>query len=112
MRLATTRNGAFSPTSALGNWFQRPYKQQRRPQITHGHLYGGAGVKISGAGNRNRTYDLIITNDALYQLSYSGESRRFYGGVAVAGKRCVDMDRHRVLRARPSRHALTCGAIG
>jgi hypothetical protein len=32
--------------------------------------------------------------------------------VAVAGKRCVDMDRHRVLRARPSRHALTCGAIG
>ena len=25
-----------------------------------------------GAGNRNRTYDLIITNDALYQLSYSG----------------------------------------
>ena len=26
----------------------------------------------NGAGNRNRTYDLIITNDALYQLSYSG----------------------------------------
>ncbi len=25
-----------------------------------------------GAGNRNRTYDLIITSDALYQLSYSG----------------------------------------
>ena len=25
-----------------------------------------------GAGNRNRTYDLIITNDALYQLSYPG----------------------------------------
>ena len=27
---------------------------------------------LGGAGNRNRTYDLIITNDALYQLSYSG----------------------------------------
>ena len=25
-----------------------------------------------GAGNRNRTYDPIITNDVLYQLSYSG----------------------------------------
>jgi hypothetical protein len=30
-----------------------------------------------GAGNRNRTYDLIITNDALYQLSYSGEEAEF-----------------------------------
>ena len=27
---------------------------------------------VLGAGNRNRTYDLIITNDALYQLSYPG----------------------------------------
>src|SRR5690606_1325353 len=27
----------------------------------------------SGAGNRNRTYDLRITNAPLYQLSYSGE---------------------------------------
>lgn len=30
------------------------------------------GRGANGAGNRNRTYDLIITNDALYQLSYSG----------------------------------------
>ena len=28
-----------------------------------------------GAGNRNRTYDPIITNDVLYQLSYSGVGR-------------------------------------
>ena len=27
---------------------------------------------IAGAGNRNRTYDLRITNAPLYQLSYSG----------------------------------------
>lgn len=27
---------------------------------------------LSGAGDRNRTYDPIITNDVLYQLSYSG----------------------------------------
>jgi hypothetical protein len=26
-----------------------------------------------GAGNRNRTYDLRITNAPLYQLSYSGK---------------------------------------
>lgn len=34
-------------------------------------------VLLFGAGNRNRTYDLIITNDALYQLSYSGAGRDF-----------------------------------
>ena len=28
-----------------------------------------------GAGNRIRTYDPIITNDVLYQLSYSGTER-------------------------------------
>lgn len=39
-------------------------------------LRGGFSVSI-GAGNRNRTYDLIITNDALYQLSYSGVGREF-----------------------------------
>jgi hypothetical protein len=34
------------------------------------------------AENRNRTYDLIITNDALYQLSYFGASGDF---KALAG---------------------------
>lgn len=29
----------------------------------------------SGAGNRNRTYDLRITNAPLYQLSYSGDAK-------------------------------------
>ncbi len=37
---------------------------------------------FGSAGNRNRTYDLIITNDALYQLSYSGAGRDF---KALAG---------------------------
>lgn len=32
---------------------------------------------IIGAGNRNRTYDLRITNAPLYQLSYSGEEAEF-----------------------------------
>ena len=30
-----------------------------------------------GAGDRNRTYDPIITNDVLYQLSYSGQEAVF-----------------------------------
>jgi hypothetical protein len=30
---------------------------------------------FNGAGDRNRTYDPIITNDVLYQLSYSGAGR-------------------------------------
>ena len=42
----------------------------------HASFYRGRGTFLSyyffGAGNRNRTYDLIITNDALYQLSYPG----------------------------------------
>ena len=31
-------------------------------------------LDFHGAGNRNRTYDLRITNAPLYQLSYSGEA--------------------------------------
>ncbi len=40
--------------------------ETKKPPFRSGHF------AESGAGNRNRTYDLIITNDALYQLSYSG----------------------------------------
>ncbi len=29
-------------------------------------------LRLSGAGNRSRTYDLRITNALLYQLSYTG----------------------------------------
>src|SRR5690606_10933534 len=35
---------------------------------------GCTGRWEAGAGNRNRTYDLRITNAPLYQLSYSGEA--------------------------------------
>ena len=28
-----------------------------------------------GAGDRSRTYDLLITNELLYQLSYTGGTR-------------------------------------
>jgi predicted secreted Zn-dependent protease len=45
----------------------------RRPQSGLGLALARTILEGGGAGNRNRTYDLIITNDALYQLSYSGE---------------------------------------
>jgi hypothetical protein len=35
-------------------------------------FYVFVSIEIDGAGNRNRTYDLRITNAPLYQLSYSG----------------------------------------
>ena len=41
--------------------------QQKSPRLINAGF-----LNLNGAGNRNRTYDLIITNDALYQLSYSG----------------------------------------
>ena len=31
----------------------------------------------SGAGDRSRTYDLLITNELLYQLSYTGMGREW-----------------------------------
>lgn len=31
------------------------------------------GLNVYGADNRNRTNDLLITNELLYQLSYVGE---------------------------------------
>ena len=49
--------------------------------VSHGTggfcLFGASGK--NGAGEGTRTPDPIITNDVLYQLSYSG------GGVLLAG---------------------------
>src|SRR5574340_949525 len=49
-----------------------------------------ANPLIIGAGNRNRTHDLLITNQLLYQLSYAGP-RKLYsfffgpGWIALPG---------------------------
>ena len=34
--------------------------------------FGHSGTYPRGAGNKTRTYDLLITNQLLYQLSYAG----------------------------------------
>ena len=36
-------------------------------------LYGVMWGQVDGAGTRNRTRDLLITSQLLYQLSYTGE---------------------------------------
>ena len=41
------------------------------------------GVKPVGAGKRNRTPDLLITNELLYQLSYSGFYLKIIKGGSV-----------------------------
>lgn len=33
--------------------------------------FNHSGIRPHGAGNRTRTYDLLITNQLLYQLSYT-----------------------------------------
>ena len=50
---------------------------KRRACGSLGRKYSGA----SGAGKRNRTPDLLITNELLYRLSYSGAGLN-YSGVA------------------------------
>ena len=35
------------------------------------------GKRVVGAGSRNRTRDLLITNQLLYQLSYAGVAAHF-----------------------------------
>ena len=42
-----------------------------------------------GAGDRNRTDDLLITNQLLYQLSYTGKGRQVYGGERLGNNKRV-----------------------
>ena len=49
--------------------------QKERPR-RHENL---RGLDITGAAGRNRTGDLLITNQLLYQLSYSSAGRELYG---------------------------------
>ncbi len=56
--------GDESPLAWMG---AEPYESPEKTKARVG------GPLKSGAGNRNRTYDLRITNAPLYQLSYSGK---------------------------------------
>ena len=39
--------------------------------------FNHSGIRPHGAGNRTRTYDLLITNQLLYQLSYTSAATIF-----------------------------------
>ncbi len=45
----------------------------------------GQVLDLTGAGERSRTLDLLITNELLYQLSYTGEAPKYRGPGVVRG---------------------------
>lgn len=49
---------------------------RREMRVEVGRSVFDAGRDKNGAGNRNRTCDLLITNELLYRLSYSGAKRQ------------------------------------
>ena len=52
-------------------------------------------LESTGAADRNRTGDLLITNQLLYQLSYSSEERGIYNSL----RQCSSLGRRKnVLR--------------
>jgi hypothetical protein len=53
----------------------------------------------SGAAEGTRTPDPIITNDVLYQLSYSGHCERRYSTVIIAGKGLFSLNIHFIDRS-------------
>src|SRR5689334_23078021 len=86
------RRGAYRyPIQGMGTW--TPARKKKKG------LQGGAlqALVSTGAGNRNRTYDLRITNAPLYQLSYSGEGVNSRG-AGVAGS--IDQRDPQLLRQR------------
>ena len=46
-----------------------------------------------GAGDRSRTYDLLITNELLYQLSYTGEDAHSKDLLAQAQDHCYRLSK-------------------
>ena len=58
----------FSRCSLTNKW---PSDQDPQKQKASEHLRLEA-FAATGAGERNRTLDLLITSELLYQLSYSG----------------------------------------
>jgi hypothetical protein len=60
-----------------------------------------AFVALDGAHERNRTFDLLLTKEVLYRLSYVSETciaqARLGGGVAVASNGAGDGNRTRTI---------------
>jgi hypothetical protein len=55
---------------AESNHRHKDFQSSALPTELSGH--DGVIPSFDGAGDRNRTYDLLITSQLLYQLSYTG----------------------------------------
>ncbi len=60
----------------------RTVRDEKTRQVSAG--FGGYG-----AGDRNRTHDILITSEALYQLSYTGMGWTFYRLSVTRGTPCT-----------------------
>ena len=76
--VADSYGDAVAPSSLYGGEQLQPWNRDRKAANVLGRLYG--------AGERNRTSDLLITNQLLYRLSYSGGEMR---GAMIADGRAV-----------------------
>lgn len=56
-------------------------RSQRHQKKTR-YLLDSGFITITGAGEMNRTPDLLITNELLYRLSYTGEASDFSSKLA------------------------------
>lgn len=57
---------------ALDGWHQIDYPVQSNAKKPQGRLFCVTEINIHGAVGRNRTGDLFVTSELLYQLSYNG----------------------------------------
>lgn len=56
------------------NWYSAGYTVAIRTAKEKAPDHDSQGLLYSGAGEMNRTPDLLITNELLYRLSYTGNA--------------------------------------
>ena len=67
--MSPTSYQLLHPASLVGGIGFEPMKA--KPADLQSAPFNHSGIRPHGAGNRTRTYDLLITNQLLYQLSYA-----------------------------------------
>ena len=66
----TPRVSELFCVNGLTSWMHSDYKSPRNDKAHRVRV--GQVLVLIGAGERNRTLDLLITSELLYQLSYTG----------------------------------------
>ena len=67
--MSPTSYQLLHPAILVGGIGFEPMKA--KPADLQSAPFNHSGIRPHGAGNRTRTYDLLITNQLLYQLSYA-----------------------------------------